>query len=858
MYGSRGANGVILITTKSGKLGSVKIDFDANWGINARGVSNYDIISNPGEYYEMMYESMRNSLIDEMGYANASVYAAENLIKQNLQYNIFKGVADNQIIDPATGKLNPACTTRKWSDDWTKDPFKNGLRQKYKVGISGGNENSKAYVSLGYLGDEGNMAGSSFDRFNGRLKVDQKVGKNITVGGSLGYARTDRKTFGRESDIYSNIFLFSQSFAPIYPIYLYDENGSLILDKNGKRQYDWGTEYARPYVSAQNPLAMAEANIRQSIVDNVTSRAYFSANFLKDFKFTANIGYDLNSSWYNEFATPIGGDAENVNGRGQKENYRRQNFDAQEILDWTHVFNDLHTLSFKLGHENQKKDYRYIYGHITNFADPTNPEFSNAAMYNDLRSYTYEIAHDAYFLQGNYGYADRYYLNASIRRDGSSIFHKDNRWGTFWAIGASWRLKEEAWLKEVGWLDDLKVKASYGTQGNDNIVDYISNERAYSDLYEVNRVDGEIGFTKNFRGNKDLTWEKRRNFNAGVEASFFNRLNVGFDFFIKETKDMLYKSLLATSEGAPSWIVKNEMDMKNIGIEIAIDGTIIKNGDITRKAGLNLTHYKNKLTKLPASKPASLFPDGYQAGNFWRKIGGSLYDYYMYEYAGVDKETGRPMYYRDVTHYYDLNGEEISAADAKKLKKEDYTEKVLKETTIGTEKATNYQTGKSAIPDLIGSFNTELSWKGFDLSIQTAFQIGGWVRDDKYMSLMNAGRGGSNFHKDLFNRWTPNNTNTNIPRLFLDGNDEGIIGNSDYYLTKASYFSLRNITLGYTLPKSLLYKIGCDKIRVYVSGDNIWLHSKRKGLDPRQNFDGTTGHVYSAIATYSAGISLTF
>lgn len=851
MYGSRGANGVIIITTKSGKAGKVSIDFDANWGMNTRGIPNYDIISDPGEYYEMMYESYRNSLIDEMGWANASLYAANNLISKNLKYNIYKDVADNEIINPYTGKLNPNATQRKWQDDWTKDPFHNGLRQEYKVSASTGTETTKAYFSLGYLGDEGYMVGSGFERFNGRMKIDQKVGKYINIGGSIGYTRTGMKTFGDESGNYSNIFMFSQAIAPIYPIYLYNENGSLWLDENGNRRYDWGTEYTRPYAGEQNPLAAAEANINKSYTDNITSRGYFNIKFLKDFTFTASIAYDVQSSRQSEFATPIGGDAANVNGRGYKYSTRRQNFDDQQILDWSHDFSG-HNVSLKFVHENQKKQYEYMYGHMTNFADPTNDDFANAAQYQGLNSYFYEIAHDAYVAQGNYAYADRYYFNAMIRRDANSVFHPDNRWGTFWAVGASWRLKEEPWLKTVNWVHDLKLKASYGTVGNDNI----GLRHAFADLYSVDRIDGAIGLTKTFRGNKDLTWEKVGNFNVGFEAGFWNRLNVGFDFFIRTNKDLLYFSPLSPSEGKPSGIWRNEMDMKNTGFEFEISGDIIKKRDLVWNASLNFTHYKNELTRLPASKPAELYPDGYESGSYWRKIGGSLYDFYSYEYAGVDEATGRALYYVDVDHYYDADGKEISEADAQKLGEGKYTVETKKDTQFTTNGATRYQTGKSAIPALTGGFSTSLSWKGLDFAVMTSFQIGGWVQDSQYMQLMNAGGKGENFHKDMFNRWTPSNTVTDIPRLFFDGNSEGIDGNSDYYLTNASNFGIRNVTLGYTLPSRLTKRAGIDKLRIYASGDNVWLASKRKGLNPAISFTGSTGYVYSAIATYSIGINV--
>lgn len=298
---------------------------------------------------------------------------------------------------------------------------------------------------------------------------------------------------------------------------------------------------------------------------------------------------------------------------------------------------------------------------------------------------------------------------------------------------------------------------------------------------------------------------------------------------------MLYASPLASSEGSPSSIYRNEMDMRNTGIEFEIAADILKSNNFKWNVALNATHYKNKLTKLPASKPANEFPDGYQAGSYWRKIGGSLYDWYTYEYVGVDPENGKPMY-------------------NKYVKDENGNEKI--EIVNTTSDASLRETGKSAIPDLTGGFSTTFEAYGFDLSIQTAFQLGGYVRDSYYSALMNAGESGQNFHKDMFNRWTPAHKNTNIPALMYSDRNYAIDG--DYFLTSASYFSLRNVTLGYSLPSSLLKKCGIEKLRVYLTGDNLWLQSKRKGLDPRQSFAGTTGYVYSALSTYSIGLNLTF
>ena len=836
MYGARGSNGVIIITTKGSKSGKTRINFEARYGFNDRGVGNYDIITDAGEYYEMAYESIRNSLVEQMGYAGASQYVAKNLISGYLKYNKFKGVADDQLIDPATGKLNPAAKTYKWNDDWTKDPFHNGTRQEYNINVTGGTENTQAYVSLGYLSDEGYMVGSSFDRISARVKVDQKIGKYFKIGGNVAYANTIQDRFDSQVGAnYSNIFMFSQSIAPIYPIYLYDRDGNLMRDEKGAVRYDFGTEYVRPYASEQNPLAVAKENIYKTTRDNLSSRGYLEAYFLNDFKFTANIAYDVFNTRQTDYATPIGGDAANVGGRGYKYSTRTGALNCNQLLNWNRSFGD-HNVNVLLGHETKNDKYEYLYGEMTNFSDPSNPEFSNAAQYQGLSSYTGEYALEGYFIKGEYNYADKYYFTASFRRDGSSKFAKENRWGSFWALGASWRLKEEAFLKDVDFVDNLKVKASFGTQGNDNILDPngYTIYKAYSDLYTVERVDGAAAFTKVFRGNRDLTWEKSNNFNIGFEGSFFDRLNVNFDFFIKETKDMLYASPLASSEGTPTWIYRNEMDMKNTGVELEINADVIKTKNFKWNVAFNATHYKNELTKLPDSKPADQYPDGYQAGSYWRKIGGSLYDFYTYEYAGVDPENGKPLYNK---YTKDENGVETV-------------------TTVNTtSEASLRQTGKSAIPKLTGGLSTTFEAYGFDLSIQTAFQIGGYVWDSQYMTLMNTGDAGENFHKDMFNRWTPANTNTNIPQLLYQAQDQALDG--DFALINASYFSLRNLTLGYSLPKSLIKKVGIGNLRVYLTGDNLWLQSKRKGLDPRQSFSGGTGYVYSALSSYSIGLNLT-
>ena len=355
----------------------------------------------------------------------------------------------------------------------------------------------------------------------------------------------------------------------------------------------------------------------------------------------------------------------------------------------------------------------------------------------------------------------------------------------------------------------------------------------YADQYVIANVNDQPGLTLSYRGNPNITWEKSKNFNVGVEAGFFGRLDVAAEFFIKNTDDMLTQHTLSPSEGSPDFYYTNEMAMRNTGVELELGALLMNTKNFTWRLNLNLTHYKNELTRLQEGRD----PNGYQTGSYWRKEGGSLYDWYLFHYVGVDPENGDALYLKDVV---DAEGNVTGTT-----------------TTNDINQATYYETGKSALPKLYGGLSTTLEGFGFDLTIQTAFSFGGYVNDASYASLMSAGLG-SAYSSDIFNRWTPTNRYTDVPRLELNNlNLNG--GNSDRFLTKASYFSIRNITLGYTLPKAWLKQYGIQGIRIFAVGDNLFLGSARKGLDPRQSITGTVNQsIYSAVRTISFGLNLQF
>lgn len=391
MYGARGSNGVIIITTRRGTSDKVRIEFDAKVGVNSRGVPTYDIVTSPADYYEMTWESLRNEVYygGSMGLGQANAYASGSLISKYLRYyNIYKGVEDGEVVLPGTGKINPAATERKWTDDWNKDVFKRGVRQEYTLTVSGGSEKTRAYMSVSYLNDKGYVPNSGFSRVTVRGKVDQSISKFIKAGLNIAYSNTNQDQFGAEkAGSYSNIFFFGQNIAPIYPIYKYDlETGERLFDQNGGDLYDWGEQ--RAYGQLSNPYGQLLSSVVNTVRDNTSSRGYVDINILDGLKFTVNVAYDIFNTKSDNFFTPVGGDASTVNGRGTQSTSRYTALNTNQLLSYN---KDLgregqHSVSLLLGHEI-KSDHSYgLAGSMTNFVDPTVSDFANAVVYQELTS----------------------------------------------------------------------------------------------------------------------------------------------------------------------------------------------------------------------------------------------------------------------------------------------------------------------------------------------------------------------------------------------------------------------------------------------------------------------------------------
>ncbi len=845
IYGARGSNGIIMITTKKGREGKTNISFDAKWGWNTRGISAYETVRDAGDYYELAWEALYNRQLNKgMNDLDARLFASQNLVKELGGYNSF-GVADYGLVNYQTGLLDAATRNKLlYQDNWLKEPFQTGNRHEYNVAMNGGSEKTKYYLSFNYLTDESYIPNSNFERLTGRINLDHQAFDWLKLGVNASYSRTESNTTASAASA-SNMFSFSQGIAPIYPIYRRNPDGSYMLNESGDRMLDYGNTdgHNRLYSMGSNPYSTILYDIRESVTDAMSIRGYADIQLYRGLTFHADVSMDNFANYSLDFQTPIVGDAAAVGGRSTKSTDRYHVINSTQRLNYMNEFNK-HGISLMIAHETKADNSNALQAERTKFYISDNPEFGNSigigaypASYND----SYHL--ESFFGRAEYSYDHKYNASATYRRDGSSKFAPENRWGNFWSVGAAWNMHMEKFMRPIAHVfNNLKIKASYGTQGNDGIG---GGSTPYLDQYAVSDNGGEIALVQTWRGNRDITWEQSKTFNVGFEAGLWNnRLTAEFNYFIKDTDDMITAKQLPPSMGSPAVMYTNEMAMRNTGVELTLGGMFINTENVRWSAQLNLTHYKNELTRLEKGRPE----EGYANGNYWRKKGGSLYDYYMVKWAGVDPETGDGLYYKDITE--DVLDDAGNVID---------TKVIGQTTTNDANLATKYQLGKSALPDLYGGLSTTLEIYGFDLSVSTAFSIGGWGMDGTYGGLMGFSLG-SGLSTDIYKRWQKPGDVTDVPRLEEGYRMTGGVTN-DHFLTKTTHLSLKNVTLGYTFPQRWFGSVGkvLQGVRIYAVGDNLLLLSKRKGYDPRQNLAGSTDSSnYSAMRTVSVGINLKF
>ena len=852
LYGARGANGIIMITTKKGTSGKARINFDAKWGVNSRAIKTYDVMTSPKNYIETAYQSIYNSQIS-LGYSPEDANIRANKILPSgasggLGYQVYT-TAPGELLVGSNGKLNPNATLGYSDgqyyytpDNWADETFQNNLRQEYNLSAAGGSDKGTYYFAFGYLDDQGVISGSGFKRLNGRFKGDYKLYSWLKIGANVSYVNTESRYPGDQdanaTASSGNAFYIANNMAPIYPLYVRGADKQIMLN-NGRKVYDYGdgqsTNFSRSFMSIANPSGDLIYNKREYLSDVINANWFAEITPITGLTISARYGLNIDNTRQNEMGNAYMGQSASYGGTAYQAAIRTYGFDQQYVANYQFALKDVHHFDVTAGYDGYSYEYTLLEGSGQNLYNPESFYLGNV-----IDKFTIGGKKDLYSTKGffgrvNYSYNDTYFGNVSYRRDASSRFAPENRWGNFWSASVAWMLTRESFMEDITWVNMLKLKASFGQQGNDDIlypgVLLEKNYYPWLDQYKMTGANGTFADgTLLYKGNPDITWETSTSYNIGADFGLFNnKLNGSIEYFGRKSKDMLYNRPTAGSLGYTA-VPMNVGSMTNSGVEIDLNYQIMANKKFNWSVNLNATFVKNKINKLHPDLNGKLIDSDriYEEGE-------SMYRMYLVDYAGVDEKTGEALYWAKDDNGNAIKTPEYSTAENYKVATDDM------------------------MPTVYGGLGTTLEAYGFDASIQLSYQLGGKIYDTGYRRLMHGGASSSagwNWHKDIYNAWTPENPTSNIPRL--NANDKYTNSASTRWLTSSDYLSINNITVGYTLPQQLVKKVMLDKVRVYFTADNVALISARKGLDPRQSYISATTALYTPIRTISGGISLTF
>ena len=775
IYGSRAANGVIVVTTKKGAEGKFNINLDIKQGFVTTANNNMDF-ANAQQTMKLFTD----------GYTAAQ--------GGDWQENY------NYLADDYFG------WDRKSSYDWMDAISRKGYYQDYNLNMQGRTGSTGYYVGLGYLNTEGLIIGSDLERFSGRLNLDTKF-KWATLGVNSSYSYTTQNGFSLSTagSMSSPLTAAVSSQTPMDPFY--DSEGN----------------YAN--INNYNPLALMDektGELNQSNTQMVNLNPYFQIDFGKGIYAKTTLGVNINElRQYQYWSALYNPQAQDYNGLGQQYNSKSTVVTWNNIIGWNYKFADKHDISLMLGQEMQKKSYFYEYYAKSDFpfAASGMRDLTTAGTDQGNEYYKQEARLASYFADVHYSYADKYYLSGSFRRDGSSVFGTDNRWGNFWSVGGKWRISGEEFLSENEIITNATLRASYGTVGNQDISWYAARG-FYSSGYNYNQMPG---MRPTSIPNPELTWEVSKKFDIGFDLSFLQRIHFTFDFYNEETSDALFEIPLSMTTGI-SKTYQNIGSIRNRGIEFSINTSIIQNNDLNWNFFANLTWNKNEVIKLSTDDPLEYTYQIIEQGHPYSQ-------FYMKEYVGIDHETGKPLWY--------LNKE----GD---------------ETTSDYNAAAKRYVG-DADPKVLGGFGTNLTWKGVDFNLNFNYRLGGKV----YNSGAAFTGFGMAFRTPLedvaLNSWTPENKNAKYPQyIYRDPNNA--TATSSRYLYSGNYLRISNVTLGYTLPKTWTQKAFIQKLRAYVSVDNLYTFTASDfvGYNPETSANGVIAWQYPATCTFIGGIQLTF
>jgi TonB-linked SusC/RagA family outer membrane protein len=842
LYGSRAANGVVMITTKKGRKGRSNVNVKVNTSITSRAIPDYDR-ANADEYMPLMWEALRNSLAyratNPVALATASniasgLVAGQTGIVSLLGYNPYN-VAANQVMLP-DGTLNPAAKMvfRQGDLDWFSPLTRDGIRNEYSMNFSGASDKTDHFVSVGYLKENGYIKRSDFERFNARVNLNSQLTKWFKVGTNLNFTKSGgnfASTDGSNSIV--NPFFFAARMGPIFPVYAYDPNrpGEYVLDAAGNRQYDFGNgtipglvrpagAYGGRHTIAENELS------KEMFARNVfNGRAYAEAKFTDWLKLTTNFATDYTNRYDLTYQNNIIGDGA-PSGRSSKDYQTIVGTTFNQILNFNKQIKD-HSFEGLLGHENYKLMEDNLSGQRQNQVATGNYELANFTTTTSLSSQVDNIRIESYFANFKYDYRGKYFVTLGGRTDGNSRFADSVRWGRFWSASGAWVMSKEGFMAGLDWINFLKLRASYGTTGNDAGIGYYP----YQTLYAIGRNNAlNPGVLQNTSlGNGGLTWESNKQFDVGVDFTVLNnRLNGSVEYFNRVSDNLIFSVPLPMSSGFSSTF-RNVGSMYNRGLELQISGDVIRTKDVTLTLGMNATTFTNKITRLPQNEIIS--------GTKKLMVGRSINDYWLREWYGVDPNDGAALYHNQSGRTgYRISGKGDTVALNPTNARFGY---------VGT-----------AIPDWYGAFNFSFRYKNLTLSSLMNWQLGGLTYDDTYAAYMHSGTYGASLHRDMLQRWQKPGDITNVPRM--DNAQTSFFGaTSSRFLTDASFLNIQNITLAYDFKgqlgkKTLPFQSG----RLFLAMENVKMFTKRSGMNPMQSFSGVTSIGFIPARVLNIGVNV--
>ena len=823
LYGSRAANGVIMITTKQGQNGSAPtIQLSAKYGFSSRAVRDYDQLST-NDYFMLQWEALRNSYMDNGQSAESAAQTASSILATTATGGLGINPYGTQYPQPVgtDGKIVVGATPL-WDDSWEDALSQDAHYTDISASISGGSERTKYYFSLGYLNDQGAYICSGFKRYNLRTNITTDLRKWLQVGLNVSATHSVQDYPKQDDTAIGNIVLAARSIPSFYPVYERDlTTGEYLLDENGNRIYDYGN-YRKGSYNGYNFAQSMLYDKKEYKRDAASIRGYLQITPLEGLSYKMSLNIDYNSRFEHFYDNPTYG-KEPLTGGVEKENVRTTGLTYNNVINWNYTFNENHDVRLMAGQEYYEYNTSNFGGSRTGVITDGYYEPDVASTLSSFYGNSDQYKLLSFFGSAEYSYQSKYFVSASVRTDGSSRFHPDHRWGTFWSFGGSWKISREKFLEEAAndWLTNLTLRASYGAQGNDNVGYY-----AYKALYEIGSSFGESTLHASRLETPELSWETNLNLNVGLDFGFWsNRLNGTIEFFQRASKDLLFARDLVPSGGFSS-IDANIGKLKNYGWEFTINGTPVLTKDWTWKLSVNATTYKNEIVELPTDVM-------WQSTKKWVK-GGSLYDFWLYEWAGVNPENGNPQWY-----YTDTDGSRKITEDYSSLTSDDKVK-------MG-----------SSLPKVSGGFQSDLTWRDLSLSMLFSYAIGGKLYNNDYKSMISvSGGNGSTLSKDMLNRWTPENRYTDIPRLSYDQTSY-FTSSSSRWLVNRSFLRLKTVTLSYNLPEKWLHYATIKQASIFLQGENLLTFCHQQGLDPEQPINGMVSYRYPAMKTFSFGINVT-